>query len=90
MGDSERSTEDWYERRRELRPGQVFRMYDDSIVRLDRSVPGDGTSWYVEDWCQGWSMQDSRIEPGELVERMPDDYVPPSPEDDVAPRPAGM
>jgi hypothetical protein len=62
---------DWYERRHELAPEQVFRSYDGSVVKLDRTVPGDGTKWYVADWLHGgWSHEDSTIEPGDLVERV--------------------
>lgn len=61
---------DWYERRDELDPGQIFRMSDGSIVMLDRRVPGDGTAWYVADWWDGWAYMDSRIEPGDLRERL--------------------
>ena len=67
---------DWYERRSELRPGQVFRMHDGSVVQLDRSVPGDATAWYVADWWNGsWSYEDSKIEPGDLSERLPDNFA---------------
>jgi hypothetical protein len=60
---------DWYERRHELRPGMVFRSSDESLVKLDRRVPGDGTKWYVADWSYGsWGFYDSTIEPGDLVE----------------------
>jgi hypothetical protein len=76
---------DWYERRRELEPGQVFRSCY-GIVKLDRGVPGDGTRWYVESWLKGyalgetvvpdhWSCEDATIEPGDLIERLPDDYA---------------
>lgn len=66
------SETDWYERRDELEPDQIFRMQDGSIVKLDRRVPGDGTAWYVADWFNGhWSYEDSRIEPGDLAERLP-------------------
>jgi hypothetical protein len=61
---------DWYERRDELEPEQVFRARDGSLVKLDRRVPGDGTKWYVADWFNGhWSHEDSTIEPGDLSER---------------------
>lgn len=77
---------DWYERRDELEEGQVFRTCYDSIVRLDRRVAGDGTRWFVADWRDGyttaqygtvpggWSYEDSQIEPGDLAEKLPDDY----------------
>ena len=58
---------DWYERRAELEPGQIFLNCDGSLVKLDRRVPGDGTKWYVADWCgDHWSYEDSVIEPGDL------------------------
>lgn len=77
---------DWYERRNELEPGMVFNSCW-GVVKLDRTVPGDGTRWYVADWrvgysgprCgtvpSGWSYEDSTIEPGDLIERLPDDYA---------------
>jgi len=57
---------DWYERRYELEEGMIFRNVHGELVKLDRSVPGDGTKWYVADWWNGWSYMDSTIEPGEL------------------------
>lgn len=76
---------DWYERRDELEAEMIF----DScwgFVKLDRSVPGDGTKWYVASWLKGytqgktvvadhWSYEDSTIEPGDLTTRMPDDWA---------------
>ena len=56
---------DWYERRHELKAGMIFNTRD-GVVMLERTVPGDGTRWYVADWNQGWSHYDSTIEPGEL------------------------
>jgi hypothetical protein len=61
---------DWYERRNELEPGQMFRTHDGQVVKLDRRVAGDGTRWYVADWGRGWSSEDSTIEPGDLEERL--------------------
>ena len=62
---------DWYERRDELKPDQVFCTHDGNIVKLDRRVPGDGTKWYVLDWYNGhWSCCDSTIEPGDLADRI--------------------
>ncbi len=64
---------DWYERRDELEPGQIFRMHDGLRVKLDRRVPGDGTKWYVADWLRDhWSYEDDTIEPGDLAERIID------------------
>jgi hypothetical protein len=67
---------DFYARRDELRPGQVFRDQDGCIVRLDRAVPGDGTDWYVQEWDNGWFVYDRRIHPCDLAERI-DDPSPP-------------
>lgn len=67
-------TPDWYERRDELQPGQVFQSFD-GIVKLDRTVPGDGTKWYVATWNNGWSYEDGTIEPGDLAERLADNYA---------------
>lgn len=66
---------DWYDRRDELEQGQIFRTHDGSAVKLDHRVPGDGSAWYVADWWGGsWAHMDSRIEPGDLLERIADDY----------------
>lgn len=66
---TEESIQDyWYEHRDELKSGQIFKMYDGSLVKLDRRVPGDGTQWYVADWWDGWEYTDSKIEPGDLIE----------------------
>lgn len=66
----------WYDRRNELTPEQVFRCRDGSVVKLDRSVPGDGTKWYVADWHRtSWACYDSTIEPDDLVVRLPDNYA---------------
>lgn len=68
-GSMANTTPDWYARRDELEPGQVFRTLEGDRVQLDRRVPGDGTKWYVLDWsdyCKGWLLEDSTIEPGDL------------------------
>jgi hypothetical protein len=65
---------DWYDRRDELDPDQIFRIEGGDVVRLDRRVPGDGTRWYVLDWSNGWTDNDSTIEPGDLTERLPNDW----------------
>ena len=59
---------DWYERRRELREGMVFNTAY-GLVKLDRTVPGDGTKWYVADsYGPGkWCYEHSTIEPGDLI-----------------------
>jgi hypothetical protein len=57
----------WYENRDQLSPEQVFLTRLGGIVKLDRRVPGDGTKWYVADWCGGWVYEDGTIEPGELA-----------------------
>lgn len=78
-------SEDWYERRDELEEGQIFKSGDDSIVKLDRRVAGDGTKWFVLSWYPGipnvpgyerghWSACDGTIEPGDITERLPDDW----------------
>jgi len=62
---------DWYDRRSELQEGQVFIDFQGGKVKLDRRVPGDGTQWYVADWWgDSWAYMDSKIEPGDLVERV--------------------
>lgn len=69
------TTIDWYERRDELTPDQVFTTCDGSIVKLDRRVPGDGTKWYVATWWDdSFSYEDATIEPSDLLDRLPDDY----------------
>jgi len=63
---------DWYERRNELEPGQVFTTYEGRQVKLDRRVPGDGTDWYVlSRYGDKWIDDDNRIHPGDLVSRVP-------------------
>lgn len=57
----------WYHHRNELMPGMVFES-SQGRVRLVRTVPGDGTQWYVDDWTgSSWSSYDSTIEPGDLM-----------------------
>ena len=71
--EAEQPTEDWYDRRDELESDMVFRDYQGDLVKLDRQVPGDATQWYVADFSNGsWAYYDSTIEPGDLVERVPD------------------
>lgn len=72
-----RESEDWYERRRELEPDMIFIDYQGEVVRLDRTVPGDATQWYVDFWDsrnQSWSSHDDVVEPGDLAKRLPDDW----------------
>lgn len=65
---------DWYEHRDELRPEMVFRTEAGDTVKLDRSVPGDGTKWYVANWSLGsWAYYDSTVEPGDLAELISED-----------------
>lgn len=59
---------DWYEQRDSLHQGMIFITRDGDKVQLDRTVPGDATKWYVLDWVNGWSTEDSTIEPGDLFE----------------------
>jgi hypothetical protein len=62
---------DWYDERASLEPDQIFRMFDGSLVKLDRRVAGDGTKWFVADWCNGhWSYEDGIIEPCDLHSRV--------------------
>jgi hypothetical protein len=78
---------DWYERRNELQEGMVFSSHY-GIVKLDHRKPGDGTDWVVADWCAGrpdmpgtiyergsWAYYEDSIHPGDLIERLPDDYA---------------
>jgi hypothetical protein len=69
---------DWYDNRDKLECDWIFRTHD-GFVKLDRRVPGDGSKWYVADWsdyCAGWGYEDGTLEPGELIEKMPDGYQP--------------
>lgn len=64
---------DWYERQRELRQGMVFKCHDGSVVKLDHTVPGDGTDWRVADLYDGrWCYEERRIHPGDLKYPLPD------------------
>lgn len=69
----------WYEHRDELRPGMVFKSFF-GIVKLDHRRPGDGTQWIVADYDGkgGWYFMDASVEPGDLTERLPDDYSGPA------------
>jgi hypothetical protein len=44
----------------------VFRVFDGTLVKLDRRVAGDGTKWRVADWSNGWVYDENEIEPGDL------------------------
>lgn len=67
---------DWYERRHELLEGQVFETLSGETVKLDRTVPGDGTKWYVATLDEyGWAYMDATIEPGELAAMIDDKTV---------------
>lgn len=79
---------DWYERRRELKPGMVFATRHGAIVRLDQRTPGDGTNWDCDVWMAGrpdmpgtfyergrWTAEGAEYHPGDLTERLPDDYA---------------
>lgn len=60
---------DWYERRDELEPGQVFRTRLGALVKLEHTVPGDGSRWVVaEEWNGTWAYMDGTIEPSDLTE----------------------
>lgn len=68
---------DWYEHRSSLRTDMVFTRNDGDIVRLDRTVPGDGTKWYVDTWGGScWESWDETIEPGELNELLEGPSIP--------------
>lgn len=74
--------EDWYARRNELEPGQVFRTCWDSIVKLDHRVPGDGSLWVVENYDErrgDWACYEEKVEPHDLEERLADDFGGPTP-----------
>ena len=77
MASTEQHPDYWYDHRDELEQGMVFTSYY-GIVKLDRSVPGDGTKWYVADFDArhgDWAYYDSTIEPGDLKTRLPDNYA---------------
>lgn len=61
---------DWYLNRDELQEGMIFRCRDGSVVKLDRRVPGDGTNWYVADWCNSWAYFDQTIHPSALADHL--------------------
>ena len=78
-------TKDWYEYRDELESGMVFTSCY-GIVKLDHRKPGDGTDWVVQTWYRGhlgvpgyerghWSCDEDSIHPGDLEQRLPDDYA---------------
>lgn len=59
----------WYENRHVLNPGHLCILEDGSIVRLNYRVPGDGTDWYVLDYCpKSHSFYDNngKIHPGDI------------------------
>lgn len=58
---------DWYARRDELTEGMILRNAQGEIVKLDRTVPGDSTRWYVADWINHWSYMDSTVEASDLI-----------------------
>jgi len=61
----------WYENKNSLRPEMMFITDSNEVVKLDRSVPGDATKWYVADiTSRGWSYFDSTIEASELAYRI--------------------
>jgi hypothetical protein len=69
------SREDWYARRDELEPEQVFRSWL-GVVKLDHRVPGDATRWRVANWWgKSWAYCEDTIEPGDLIERLPDGWT---------------
>jgi hypothetical protein len=59
----------WYKNRDKLTPGMAFETVCGDIVELDRSVPGDGSKWYVLDYDRSrktLAAWDNTVEPGEL------------------------
>lgn len=67
----------FYEHQHDLDPEQVFRTDYGNVVKLGRPVPGDGSKWYVADFnvhTGKWCYVGSTLEPGELAERLPDDW----------------
>ena len=59
---------DWYEQKHRLRPQMIFLTKSGEVVQLDRSVPGDGTKWYVANlYIRGWTFEDGTVEPGDLL-----------------------
>lgn len=66
----------WYLHRDELKSGMIFRDQYGYFVRLEESVPGDGTQWFVSDHSShGWSYCYRRVEPcdlcGEALDAIP-------------------
>ena len=58
--------------RSKLRPGMVFKDYAGDFLKLDRTVPGDASSWYAAVWVNGgWSYEDFTLEPSDLDEHLP-------------------
>ena len=67
----------WYMRRNELQAGMVFNTWQ-GVVKLDRTVPGHRTRWYVATLVNGsWAHYDNTIDPIELL----GDPLPESPVD---------
>lgn len=57
----------WYDNKSQLRPDLIFITDTNEVVKLERSVPGDATKWYVADLSKsGWSYNDSTVEASEL------------------------
>lgn len=56
----------WYNHRNDLRQGMVFQLTTGELVKLDRTVPGDGTRWYVDDWDNNWYTMATTVEPSDL------------------------
>lgn len=56
---------DWHEKRHELKPEDIFFDCEGDLLKLDRTVPGDGSKWYVAVWRNGsWGYYDDTVEPG--------------------------
>ena len=62
----------WYENRNSLRPGMCFVDAEGDTVQLTERVPGDGSKWYCALWRSKWLYEDLTVEPGDLVEMIPE------------------
>lgn len=60
---------------RELESEQIFLTINGDVVKLDHRVPGDATQWRIANWVGGsWAYYENTIEPGDLADRLPDDF----------------
>jgi len=57
----------WYDNKSQLKSDLIFITDGNEVVKLDRSVPGDATKWYIADlYKSGWCYNDSTVEATEL------------------------